>query len=270
MKLFNCHSHTLFSHDGKGTPEENCITAEKRELLGFAVTDHLDTEYSADPSVFGGIEKSFYETKRCREKYKNRLIVACGVEIGEAVYDPAFAKRVIDSFNWDVILGSVHAVRIKSLDMPFSTIDFSGFTDEELHRYITQYFFDMNEMLDTQDFDILCHLTVVLRYIVYKYRKTIDISYYYPVITEILKKAIKRDIALEINTSGMADGYLMPDRDILRLYKSLGGKRLTIGSDSHSPEYLTNVLSEGVKIIKAEGFDTLSYYIDRKPAEYKI
>lgn len=270
MKLFNCHSHTLFSHDGKGTPEENCITAEKRGLIGFAVTDHLDVEFSSDRSVFDGIEKSFCEAKQCQKKYNDSLVVACGVEIGEAIHNPAFAKRVIESFNWDVILGSVHAVRIQNLDMPFSTIDFSSFTDGEIHRYITQYFFDMNEMLDTQDFDILCHLTVVLRYIVYKYRKTVDISLYYPVITEILKKVIKRDIALEINTSGMDKGYLMPGMDILRIYKSLGGKRLTVGSDSHSPENLTNGLPEGVKIIKDEGFDTLTYYLDRKPAEYKI
>lgn len=270
MKLFNCHSHTLFSHDGKGTPEENCITAGKLGLTGFAVTDHLDVEYAYDSLVFDRISESFRETKRCQEKYKDSLIVSCGVEIGEAIYDSAFAKRVIDSFGWDMILGSVHAVRIKNLDMPFSIIDFRNFTDDEIHRYITQYFSDMNEMLDTQDLDVLCHLTVVLRYIVYKYKKNVDISLYYPVITEILQKVIKRDIALEINTSGIKDGYLMPDKDILRLYKSLGGKRLTIGSDSHSPENLTNGLSQAAKTIKAEGFDTLTYYIDRKSVEYKI
>lgn len=270
MKLFNCHCHTSFSHDGKGTPEENCLAAESYGLSGFSVTDHLDVEYASDSSVFTGIENSFNETLKCKNKYQDRLIVSCGVEIGEAIYNPVFAKRVIDSFPWDVILGSVHAVRIRNLDMPFSIIDFSGFTDEEIHRYITQYFIDMNEMLDTQDFDILCHLTVVLRYIVYKYNKNVDISLHYPVITEILKKIIKRDIALEINTSGIKDGYLLPDRDILSIYKCLGGKRLTIGSDSHSPENLVNGLSEGAEIIKKEGFDTLTYYINRKPAEYKI
>ena len=48
MKMFNCHTHTMFSHDGKGCLEELCIKALENNLSGFAVTDHCDCEYEDD------------------------------------------------------------------------------------------------------------------------------------------------------------------------------------------------------------------------------
>ncbi len=270
MKLFNSHAHTRFSHDGKGQLNELCETALREKLLGFAVTDHCDCEYASDKCLEENVLASFFESKKYQHKYKDKLIISCGVEMGEALFNQSFAQKIISACNWDVILGSVHAVRIKNIDMPFSTIDFNDFSDELIDKYILQYFVDVNEMLLTQDFDILSHLTVVLRYIVYKYNRKVDITKYYPIITDILKNSITLDKCLEINASGVSDGYLMPDIDILSIYKSLGGTKITIGSDSHTPEALTSGLSDAAAIIKNQGYDTLTYYIDRKPIRYKI
>lgn len=270
MKIFNSHTHTCHSHDGKGTVNDICRKALEENIMGFAVTDHCDCEYYYDSAIPEKLTQSFIEAKACQHKYKDKLIVSCGVEIGDAVFAPDFAKKIINLHKWDVVLGSVHAVRMSKLDMPFSTIDFSTLSDELIYRYIEQYFSDMLEMLETQDFDVLSHLTVVLRYIVYKYKRQVDIKKYYPVITEILKKTIALNKCLEINTSGYAEGYLMPDTDILKMYKKLGGKSIAVGSDSHTPDMLCAGLNESVAIIKKLGFDTLTYFIDRKPVKYKI
>ncbi|MBR3768125.1 MAG: histidinol-phosphatase HisJ family protein [Clostridia bacterium] len=270
MKLFNCHSHTKFSHDGKGTVEELCNEAIKNELFGFTVSDHCDCEFSFDKKNIELIENSFFAAKKAQLKYKEALIISCGVEIGEVLFDPVFAKHIINLYQWDVILGSVHAVRIKDYMMPFSVIDFSEFDDSFISEYIKQYFYDLLEMVNTADFDILCHLTVVLRYIVYKYKRKINLKEFYPVITEILKKIIELDKTLEINTSGFSSGYLMPNLDILEIYRSLGGHRITLGSDSHTPENIAVGLKESALLLKKAGFDTLTYYINRKPVEYKI
>lgn len=270
MSLFNCHTHTCYSHDGKGSVNEICLSASEQNIFGFAVTDHCDCEYSSDSSIPEKLTCSYNEAKNCQKIYENRLVISCGIEIGEALFNPNFANKIISSHNWDMVLGSVHAVRMKDLDMPFSVIDFSDFDDKLINRYVTQYFDDMLEMTQTQDFDVLTHLTVVLRYIVYKYNKNVELKSFYPVIKEILKKVISFDKTLEVNTSGLINGYMMPDTEIIRIYKSLGGKRITVGSDAHTPEMLTSGLDSGAKIIKALGFDTLTYYMERKPVEYKI
>ena len=270
MKLINCHTHTAFSHDGSGSMEDLCNFAIKYNLTGFAVTDHCDCEYSEDNEMLRRLSLSYSEAERFKEIYKDKLIISRGIEIGEALYNPKFAQDIINSRNYDVILGSVHAVRTENYDMPFSIIDFSVLSDEFIDAYITKYFFDLLETAENTDYDILCHLTVVLRYIVYKFKRNVDINEHLPVITEIINAVIKRDKTLEVNTSGIADGYFMPDKDIIKLYKALGGKRIALGSDAHFPSDIAKGLSEGAQLIKSLGFDELTFYEERKPKTYKI
>lgn len=270
MKLYNSHTHTKYSHDGKGTVAELCKEALNNKLSGFAVTDHCDCEYFSDASVRKSVSLSFNETAQLKERYSGILTLSCGVEIGEALFAPDFADSIIASHPWDVVLGSVHAVRYPDYEMPFSLIDFSAFTDEMIDRYVTKYFSELLIMSESTDYDILSHLTVVLRYVIYKYNKKIDIKKHYPVIEEILKTVIKRDKTLEVNTSGLCDGYLMPDTEILTMYKNLKGEKISLGSDSHSPEKIASGLYEGRNILLSLGFHKLTYYENRKPVQYSI
>ena len=65
---------------------------------------------------------------------------------------------------------------------------------------------------------------------------------------------------IEINTSshryGLSD--LTPSRDILRLYRDLGGEVITIGSDSHKKEHLGAFVRETMEEMKMLGFK--AYY----------
>ncbi|MBQ6898460.1 MAG: histidinol-phosphatase HisJ family protein [Clostridia bacterium] len=270
MKIYNCHTHTAFSHDAIATIDELCASAVRNMLSGFAVTDHCDCEYSDDTIMLKNLGLSYSEAEKYKEIYKDRLIISRGIEIGEALYNPDFAKKIIASHNYDVVLGSVHAVRIKDYEMPFSLIDFSVLPDSFIDSYVTQYFADLLETAQKTDYDILCHLTVVLRYVVYKYNRAVDINKHLPVITNILEEVIRRNKTLEVNTSGFDDGYFMPDEEIIRLYKALGGKRITLGSDAHSHAHIAKGLMPAAEKLKSFGFDELTYYENRKAISYKI
>ncbi len=270
MELINIHVHTKYSHDGKGNVDEICEEAIRNKLSGFAVTDHCDCEYADDIKMYDSLLHSFDSAKKASEKYQNIVTVVKGIEIGEAIYNPEFAEKIINAKEWDVILGSVHAVRFKDFEMPFSTIDFTSWTEDALYSYIKQYFEDVKETVITTDFDILSHLTVVYRYIIHKYSRSIDTSIFLPQIEEILKIVIKHGKTLEVNTSGMSSGYLMPESEILKLYFSLGGTDISIGSDSHSPDTLCSGLSEAINILKDIGFTHFTYYINRKPCKTAI
>ena len=265
MGIINCHVHTMYSHDGNGTVDELCSEALKNKISGLAVTDHCDCEYADDKRMYESLLCSFDKASEAAERYKNTLTVIKGIEIGEAIFDPCFAKKIIAARSWDVVLGSVHAVRIQDHEMPFSLIDFSSWEEKALQDYVKQYFEDVKETVLTTDFDILSHLTVVYRYIIYKYGKKIDTTLYSQQIKEILKLVIKHGKTLEVNTSGVISGYLMPDEDILKLYLSLGGTSISLGSDSHTPENLCMGLDTTVPMLQKIGFTHLTHYIDRKP-----
>ena len=61
---------------------------------------------------------------------------------------------------------------------------------------------------------------------------------------------------IELNTSSHRYGLpdLTPSRNILRLYHELGGRILTIGSDSHKPDHLGAYIDEGKAELRTLGF----------------
>ena len=236
------------------------------------MTDHCDCECAAEPRAFTSLLDSYEDCRRAKERYGDRLTLACGVEIGEALYDRAFAAKVIAARPWDVVLGSVHAVRVPEWEAPFSIMDFTDCDDAFIQAYLRQYFDDLYEMAATEDYDVLCHLTVPLRYICGKYHKPVDITAYYPQIEEILRLTVSLGKTLEINTSGCTaeQACFLPDEAILDRYLSLGGRSLTIGSDAHTAGRLTNGLRQAADMLRQKGIGALTYYIGRQPVTYSI
>lgn len=272
MKLFNNHTHTKNSHDSQAEIPDICANAINAGLSGFAITDHCDCEYADDPAVKNNILNSFNDAQNAKEKYGDTLVISSGVEVGEALFNPSFAAEIINSAEWDVILGSVHAVRYKDWEMPFSLIDFSDKTDSFINEYLKAYFDDVLETVCTADFDVLCHLTVPLRYIIKKYNRNADITPFYPVIDEILKETIHRDAVLEINTSNytFTDNFFMPDEIITDKYIALGGDRFTIGSDAHIATDISKGLNEAAAMLKNKNIHKLIFFRNRIPVYYDI
>lgn len=262
------HTHTCFSHDSQADPEEVCKEGIRQGLFGLAFTDHLDCEYYENPATETNIDLSFEKAKNLRGRFRGNIMINAGAELGDALFCPALAEKMTKKHDWDVILLSVHAVRMKGHDIPFSQIDFGRESDGFINDYLTYYFNDLLETVNTFDYDVLSHLTVPLRYIVKKYGRNADVKKYYPVIREILKKVVSDGKTLEINTSGYP--FLMPDGEILSLYRELGGEKITIGSDAHVPQNVSFGLRETAEYLYNNGFDRLIYYHKRTPHEYYL
>lgn len=268
--LYNCHTHSHFSHDSQCDPSSSAAAAVEGGLLGFAVTDHCDVEYRNTRDEKGEILNSAQCAAELNKEFGNRLCVMSGVEMGEAIWCPEFANDVIFSAEYDIVLGSVHAVRYNGFEDPYSQIDFSVFSNEKINSYLSAYFFDMAEMVRTCDFDVLSHLTCPLRYIAGKYGKNVNLERYYDQIEDILKIIISRNIALEVNSSCLDSGYdrLLPDMPIIEKYAALGGKLVTVGSDAHTADRISFGLDRAAAAVKKAGFEHLYYYKNRTPVPY--
>lgn len=261
------HTHSENSHDSLCPVEEMLLSQRARGTQVFAVTDHFDTDSYQRYDVFTPIKKAHEAVGRSNELYPDMTVLR-GVEISEGFWHPEVLKDIY-SLSYDVIIGSVHLVRYEGYRGAYSAIDFSSFSDEELHAYLDAYFDDVIALLDTTDFDILAHLTCPLRYIVGKYKRTVNIDRYSGKIGEILRRVIADGKALEINTSSLALlGDTMPGIDIIREYKSLGGELVTVGSDAHVSENASYGFKRAMEMLKSLGFGAIYYYKNRKP--YKI
>lgn len=264
--LCDMHTHSENSHDS-GCKIENMLLAQiEKGTAIFAVTDHFDCYSHNDYDIFTPIKRSYDTVKALNEKYKGKCLVLSGIEISEGFWFPEVYEKGISMLDYDVVIGSVHCVRINGLEQAYSTIDFSKLSTDCIAQYLNNYFDDVMTLLDTADCDILAHLTCPLRYIVGRFGLSVDITEYYSKIDKILKTVIEKGITLEVNTSSyeLLNDF-MPGADIIRRYFDFGGRMITLGSDAHVAQNASTHFDDAVKALKEIGFDSVSYFKKRKP-----
>lgn len=270
LRLFDCHTHTHFSHDSKCDPHDSLEKARSCGLAGLAFTDHCDNEFCETEDV----KTPIFRSADCAHMLSagTDVEVLAGVEIGEGLWHLQNADELIAARDFDLVLGSVHAVRYKDKTMPYSGIDFSLFSPTEIAEFLSVYFADMLEMIQKTDFDVLSHLTCPLRYICGKYGFSVDLAAHTAVIDIILSEIIRRGIALEVNTSCLGSGYdaLMPNADILKRYRQLGGYLITVGSDAHRSERVAHGFEKTREILRELGFRNIFHYRKRIPIPQSI
>ena len=270
LRLFDCHTHTHFSHDSSCEPHDSLEKARSCGLAGLAFTDHCDNEFCETEDV----KTPIFRSADCAHMLSagTDVEVLAGVEIGEGLWHLQNADELIAARDFDIVLGSVHAVRYKDKTMPYSGIDFSLFSPTEITEFLSVYFADMLEMIQKTDFDVLSHLTCPLRYICGKYGFSIDLAAHTAVIDIILSEIIRRGIALEVNTSCLDSDYdaLMPNADILKRYRQLGGYLITVGSDAHKAERVAYGFEKTREILRELGFRNIFHYRKRIPIPQSI
>lgn len=271
-KLCDMHTHSRSSHDSVATVLEMAEAFIKNNAYAFCVTDHCDIEIFDESNAFSLTEASYKEASEVSKLLCGKIKVLRGVEIGESLWDIKNAFKILDAFDFDLVIGSVHAVRYKIYTMPYSTIDFSKMTDIEINEYLNLYFDELLDTMRLNIFDIMAHLTCPLRYINGKYGLNIDSKKYESKIIPILEYVIKNDIAMEINTSGIGTnfGVLMPENWIIKKFKEMGGHIITLGSDAHAPENVLKGFDDTIKTLKEYGFDGYYYYEKRKKIKVEI
>ena len=266
--IFRCdlHTHSRNSHDAVHSVAEMAKSAIEKNISAFAITDHCDMQYFVERDMPACIANSVAETAQAAADFAGKVTLLKGVEIGEGIWLEEETKALLQSHDFDVIIGSVHEIKFKNYRKPYSLIDFTQMSSEEIPEFLNMYFDDLLETLKKLPCDVMAHLTCPFRYINGKYHLGVDARQFERKIDEILRYIIDHSIALEINTSGVApeNGYFMPDEWIVEKYKNMGGYLVTIGSDAHIPDNLGKGFDEAVSLLRKYHFTQYYYYKNRK------
>lgn len=267
--MFDTHTHTNNSPDSKQTIDELCEAAIKKGVKGLAVTDHahlshIYENYFEGYTAIEAIKNSIADINNAKKKYKDKLQVFCGVEIGETLYDMKKTEQILELADYDIIIASIHHIKGSKWDIPYSRVKYDdSVSDEEIIEVLNSYFEELLEVVEKLDFDVLAHLTGPFRYINGRWNRNIDINIFNHYITMILDTIIMRGIALEINSAYDDDFY--PNEAIIKKYYDLGGRLITLGSDAHRSERVANKFEEAITMLKKIGFSYYCYYEHRKP-----
>ena len=282
------HLHCEFSDDSEEKMETQVEQGIAIGLDEMCFTDHVDYGIKRDwddprgviwvdvvengerqHKALANVDYPAYFDKldRMREVYEGKIVVRSGLEFGIQSHTAEDFKALYDCYarRLDFVLFSMHQVE----DREFWTGDFQeGRTQQEYNeRYYEEIYRTMQPF---KDYSVLAHLDLIVRYDengVYPFEKVRDI------VAAILEQAIRDDKGIELNTSswkyGLADSQ--PSRAILKLYRELGGRIITIGSDAHRKEYLGDHFDDAVSILKDEiGFTEFCTYEQMKPVFHRL
>lgn len=278
------HVHTEFSDDSEYEMEQVVKDAITIRLDEICFTDHVDYGIKSDWGNGGKIKYRegipgepdnmtvlnvnyplYYKTyQELKAQYGDKITLKLGMEFGMQSHTIEQYEKLYAKYPFDFIILSVHQVE----DKEFWTQDFQrGKTQQE---YNERYYEELLYLVQNyHHYSILGHMDLIVRYDkagIYPFEKL------KPIITEILKTVIADGKGIEVNTSShryeLSD--LTPSRDILKLYRELGGTIITIGSDSHKPEHLGAYIDETKQELKALGFKEFCTFDKMKPIYHEL
>ncbi len=271
MITFDAHTHSSNSYDADHSTriKDMCESAISKGLTHIAITDHFDVNAIPDgynmPYDPETIYKEFIEAK---EIYGDRIVMSFGVELGQYYQYPHLAKENLEKYPYQTILGSIHSLRGKP-DFAFQNMHEKD--EGEFKKDWLTYLEEECELLDLGGFDVLTHLTYPLRYM-NRIGRRFDMTYDHDHVKTVLKKVIDKDVILEVNSSGYRQGVgsPLPDMRIIKMYKELGGKLISIGSDAHKAADIGSDFDKTAELLKECGFDTICFPYERERIFEKI
>ncbi len=271
------HVHTEFSDDSVYSMEDVVKDAMGMGMNEICFTDHVDYGVKDDwdsgkeilyrnGEPIANVDYPRYAAliQKLQVQYKDRITVRMGMEFGIQMHTIPQFEALYKRYPFDFIILSIHQVE----DKEFWTQDFQrGRTQKEYNeRYYEEL---LNVVSHYKDYSVLGHMDLIVRYDdegVYPFEKV------KPYVEEILKRVIADGKGIEVNTSyhryGLRDST--PSRDILKLYHELGGKIVTIGSDSHKPEHLGAYVEEAKELLRSIGFSSFCTYEKMEPIFHSL
>ncbi len=266
-RLIDMHSHSDNSPDGVHSPMYMCEQAVANGLRALAITDHCEIDKFIEQRYSSSLFHSYFECSKARNAFEGQLLVLIGVEIGQPLSNLSLCESILSKYPYDFVLGSVHTPRGMTQDI--KEIDY---TKIDVYEFMNNYFDELTEIAKWDGCDALAHITCPMRHIQGKYKIDFDYNKVSDSLDKLLRAIIDNGKSLEVNTSGLRQpiGLTMPDESIIRRYRELGGKYITIGSDSHTANDVGAGIEEAMKLIKNCGFDKLTFFVSREIIQIDI
>lgn len=259
------HVHTYYSPDSKADIKEYIRIAKEKNQDFVMFTDHMDFG-GTDPEFQEGIDykKYFKQMKEIEEEMEFKIRI--GVEIG---YEKNYRSQIEDflsRYPFDYVIASIHY----GDGFDFYLGDF--FHGKTQYESYLRYFEIQQEMVENfVNYDVLGHLDFIVRYGPFD-DKNYDFETFKPIIDAIMLKAINEGKGIEINTSGLREpnDTFYPKNQVIERYKNLGGRILTIGSDSHFNQQYGSGILKAVDFLKTIGVNEISTFSQRKEDRIKL
>lgn len=270
--LFDFHVHSNISLDSDESMEATIDMATRRGLTGLCFTDHCDlvdyftyTSYPGERKLdcFDTWSRSYAAIAQARAWAREiglTIEILHGIELGDIVQEPEWAREIAASPDLDCVLGSVHAVMGST---EFSLIDFPDVSG--CKQQMSDYLDEILRMVRYDLTDLVSHIGYPNRYMA-RQGFSVDMTEFTEQLRAIFEVVIQNGRGIEVNTSGLRQGagITFPDLPTLKLYREMGGEIITLGSDAHRAENVGDNFADAVEMLQTAGFRYTSVFRRRK------
>jgi histidinol-phosphatase (PHP family) len=224
--LIDCHLHSTISSDAKNSISEMCGSAVRKGVSVVCFTEHLDLNPADSNYLFFNHDRYKAEIEKAKALFGDKIEILQGIEFSEPHLYPREFERTTKA-KYDFILGSVHAFQGTWAGAADALEKFSAAEIFEMHYAETL------KMVQFGGFDALAHMDFPRRFVA-------DHPEPRELVDSIFSTIIKKKIALEMNSAPLNRGkdFYLPSPTLLRRYKELGGRYVTLGTDAHNIEEL--------------------------------
>jgi histidinol-phosphatase (PHP family) len=187
-----------------------------------------------------------------------------GLALGiEADFVPGREDRManlLETRDWDYVLGSVHFVGDGAVDMGGEWDLWRRQSDPD--KVWRSYFETLGEAARSGLFDVITHPDLVKMWGDERPRPTRDPRFYYEIAVQRIADS---DVAVEVSTAGLRKPAraIYPDPAFLSMCLE-AGRPVTLSSDAHTPNDLGYRYEEAVELLESLRVEEVAVFEDRR------
>jgi histidinol-phosphatase (PHP family) len=256
--MFDYHVHTSLCNHATGTMEQYVQAAVTRGLDTICFLDHLTFQAAGRANAMRPQEVPMYmdAARRLARQYRQQIDVRVGLEVDFSRDHVRQCIDVVDALDLDVVAGSVHFLGGENVVSHRSAWSRGELDADAVYG---KYLDVLESMLDYDYFDMICHLDLPKKYGTHPSPAAVGR------FGEILKKIQAKDLAVELNTSGIAYpvAEAFPSPLLLGQCARLQIPVVT-GSDAHAPDQVGRFFDQARALLKDAGYRHLTGFSHRQ------
>jgi histidinol-phosphatase (PHP family) len=171
--------------------------------------------------------------------------------------------NLLDSREWDYVVGSVHFLRDQAIDLGEGRwADFSVWRYGRPDEVWARYFETLGEAARTGMYDILAHPDLVKVWGRGAPMPEGDLRRFYELAMEGVAES---DVTIEVSTAGLRKpvGEIYPAKEFLEMCLEVG-RPVALSSDAHLPEQLGFEYERAVQWLRDAGVDEIAVFQGRE------
>jgi histidinol-phosphatase (PHP family) len=257
MNLPDYHLHTYRCGHAQGGMQEYVAVAQRRGLKEIGFSDHLPLLHTRDKTLtMDWDDFPFYLADVESFQANSSITIKLGVEADWVSSKKSELEQILENYEFDYVLGSVHFVDGWGIDDSRYISNYDNYSIDDLYK---RYFDEIKSAASSGLFDIIAHPDLIKKFN-FKPKNQIDDLYF-----ETARTIADYNLTIEVSSAGLRKPVkeIYPSRRFLEICYDLDIS-ITTGSDAHKPGEVGSNFFELYELITSVGYRQIATFRARE------